>query len=60
MSIKATLLVVISVCFMLTVAPSQAQNDVKINAIQVRDKIYMLSGQGGNIGLFFGIDTRRG
>ena len=57
MSIKAILLIVISICFVFTDAPSQDQKDVNINVIQVRDKIYMLSGQGGNIGLFLGIDT---
>jgi len=41
---------------MFTVLPSQAQTDVKIDAIRVNDNIYMLTGQGGNIGLFLGED----
>jgi len=56
MSVKTPLLVLISVCFMFTVSPSQAQNDVQIDATRVSDNIYMLTGQGGNIGLFLGED----
>ena len=33
-----------------------AQDSVQIEPIQVRDNIYMLKGQGGNIGLFTGAD----
>ena len=33
-----------------------AQDDVKIESIQVTDQIYMLTGQGGNLGLFIGQD----
>jgi len=36
--------------------PALAQNDVKIETVPVRDGIYMLAGQGGNIGLFIGED----
>ena len=39
--------------FVVTVK-SQNSDDVKINAAKVTDNIYMLQGQGGNIGLFFG------
>ena len=46
----------ISVCLLITVSPLRAQNDVKINTIRVSDNIYMLTGQGGNIGLFLGED----
>jgi glyoxylase-like metal-dependent hydrolase (beta-lactamase superfamily II) len=56
MSNKTTMLAVISVCLLFTVSHSRAQNDVKINAIPVSDNIYMLTGQGGNIGLFLGED----
>ena len=56
MSIKTTMLAVISVCLLITVSQLRAQNDVKINAIPVSDNIYMLTGQGGNIGLFLGVD----
>jgi glyoxylase-like metal-dependent hydrolase (beta-lactamase superfamily II) len=41
---------------MFPVSTLLAQDDVKINAIPVSDNIYMLSGQGGNIGLFLGED----
>ncbi len=47
---------VIAAVFLIPVSTSQAQDDVKINAIPVSDNIYMLSGQGGNIGLFLGED----
>jgi len=33
-----------------------AQEEVKIESIQVTDQIYMLTGQGGNLGLFVGQD----
>ena len=56
MSNKTSMLTVISVCLLITVSQLRAQNDVKINAIQVSDSIYMLTGQGGNIGLFLGED----
>lgn len=51
-SIVATLLV----CGLLSAFGSTAQDDVKIEATQVRGNIYMLTGQGGNIGLFNGTD----
>lgn len=35
---------------------SRAQNPVQVDAIQVRDNVYMLTGQGGNIGLLTGAD----
>ena len=56
MSIKTTMLAVISVYLLITASQLRAQNDVKINAIPVSDNIYMLTGQGGNIGLFLGED----
>jgi len=56
MLFKTSILAVISVCIMFTVSPSQAQTDVKIDAIRVNNNIYMLTGQGGNIGLFLGED----
>lgn len=56
MFFKTSILTVLSVCIMFTVLPSQAQTDVKIDAIRVNDNIYMLTGQGGNIGLFLGED----
>ena len=39
-----------------TVTELQAQDDVKITALPVTDNIFMLTGQGGNIGLFLGKD----
>ena len=39
-----------------SVSTLSAQDEVKINAIPVTDNIYMLTGQGGNIGLFLGED----
>ena len=49
-------LAAIAASFLLTVSTLQAQDDVKVTAIPVDDNIYMLSGQGGNIGLFLGED----
>ncbi len=36
--------------------PAGAQNPVQIEPIKLRDNLYMLTGQGGNIGLFLGAD----
>ena len=46
----------IAAVYMFPVSTLLAQDDVKINAIPISDNIYMLSGQGGNIGLFLGED----
>ncbi len=46
----------IAAVYMFPVSTLLAQDDVKINAIPVSDNIYMLTGQGGNIGLFLGED----
>ena len=56
MSIKTILSAAIAVVYMFPVSALLAQDDVKINAIPVSDNIYMLTGQGGNIGLFLGED----
>lgn len=56
MSIKTIFIAVISACYLFTVSKVQAQEDVKIGVIPVTDNIYMLSGQGGNIGVFLGGD----
>ena len=56
MTIKTMLSAGIAVVYMFPVSTLLAQDDVKINAIPVSDNIYMLSGQGGNIGLFLGED----
>ena len=56
MSIKTMLSVVIAAVYMFPASTLLAQSDVKIIPIPVSDNIYMLSGQGGNIGLFLGED----
>ncbi len=48
-------LALVSACVMSPVG-AQQQDEVKIEAAQVRGNIYMLTGQGGNIGLFHGAD----
>ncbi len=48
--------VVIAAVYMFPASTLLAQSDVKIIPIPVSDNIYMLSGQGGNIGLFLGED----
>lgn len=47
---------VIVAVYMFPASTLLAQGDVKIIPIPVSDNIYMLSGQGGNIGLFLGED----
>ena len=47
---------VIAAVYMFPASTLLAQSDVKIISIPVSDNIYMLSGQGGNIGLFLGED----
>jgi len=56
MSIKTMLSAAIAAVYMFPASALLAQDDVKINPIPVSDNIYMLSGQGGNIGLFLGED----
>lgn len=56
MSIKTMLSAVIAAVYMFPASTLLAQGDVKIIPIPVSDNIYMLSGQGGNIGLFLGED----
>jgi glyoxylase-like metal-dependent hydrolase (beta-lactamase superfamily II) len=41
---------------MTTVTPTVQSNEVEITAVPVATQIYMLSGEGGNIGLFIGDD----
>ena len=41
---------------MTTVTPTVQSNEVEITAVPVAAQIYMLSGEGGNIGLFIGDD----
>lgn len=41
---------------MMSLAPAGKSAEVKITAVQVTEKIYMLTGKGGNIGLLIGND----
>ncbi|HEX2896921.1 MAG TPA: MBL fold metallo-hydrolase, partial [candidate division Zixibacteria bacterium] len=50
-SIKLSILIILSITRLL---PAQDFDNVQINPVKVTDNIYMLEGQGGNIGLFFG------
>ncbi|MFY0629717.1 MAG: MBL fold metallo-hydrolase [Flavobacteriaceae bacterium] len=48
----------ISIAFISLSATTNVQNrDIKITSTKVTDQIYMLKGQGGNIGLFIGDDA---
>jgi cyclase len=49
-------LCLLSAVFMSFATTIQAADDVKITPIKITDQIYMISGQGGNIGLFIGED----
>jgi glyoxylase-like metal-dependent hydrolase (beta-lactamase superfamily II) len=53
---RRTLLTVVIALILFNVSTLRAQDDVKIEAIPVTDNIYMLTGNGGNIGLFLGND----
>ena len=53
---KPLLIITIAATQLLTTFNSYAAKDVKIEPIKVTDNIYMLKGQGGNIGVFTGID----
>ena len=56
MTTKSLLLAAIAVVFLLTISTLRAQDDDKIEAVPVADNIFMLDGEGGNIGLFIGKD----
>ena len=52
-----TTIKLISIASLLVVAPfASAQEDVKINATELTKNIHMLTGQGGNLGVFTGAD----
>jgi len=53
---RISLLAVITASLLFNAPALRAQDDVKIEALPVADKIYMLTGKGGNIGLFLGND----
>jgi cyclase len=53
---RIMLLTVVTTSILFNVSALRAQDDVKIEAIPVADNIYMLTGNGGNIGLFLGND----
>lgn len=49
-------LFVLTVTLMTLTTPLLAADEVKITAVPVTDQIYMLTGKGGNLGLFIGSD----
>ena len=53
---KTGLILTVIVGSLFLSATVNAQDDVKIEAISVTDNIHMLTGQGGNIGVFTGTD----
>jgi glyoxylase-like metal-dependent hydrolase (beta-lactamase superfamily II) len=53
---RIALLTAVTVSILFNVSALRAQDDVNIEAIPVADNIYMLTGKGGNIGLFLGND----
>jgi cyclase len=53
---RIALLTVLTASMLFNVSALHAQDDVNIEAIAVADNIYMLTGKGGNIGLFLGKD----
>ncbi len=53
---RIALLAFLTVSILFNVSALRAQDDVKIEAIPVAHNIYMLTGNGGNIGLFLGDD----
>ena len=53
---RIALLAVVTASILFNVPALHAQDDVKIEAVPVADNIYMLTGSGGNIGLFLGND----
>ena len=56
MMIKKTVFISILILSLTLFAVPGFSADVAIKAVPVADKIYMLAGQGGNIGLFVGED----
>ena len=56
MTIQRITSVFIGLFFLLLSPSAFAQNDAKIEPVQVSDQIYMLTGPGGNLGLFIGED----
>jgi glyoxylase-like metal-dependent hydrolase (beta-lactamase superfamily II) len=55
MPVKFSVMAVLTTSLLLSLA-GRAQDPVKIEATKVQDNIYMITGQGGNIGLFTGVD----
>ena len=56
MSSRILLVLAITASVLFTGTALRAQEDVKITPVPVADNIFMLTGQGGNIGLFLGKD----
>ena len=55
MPVKFPVMIALTASLLVSFA-GRAQDEVKIEASQVRGDIYMITGQGGNIGLFTGVD----
>jgi len=53
---RIALLTVLTASILFNVSALHAQDDVKIEVVPVSNNIYMLTGNGGNIGLFLGND----
>jgi len=56
MSMHKSLIALLVVCLLGISIPASAEEEVTIKTLKVQDGIYMLAGQGGNIGLFVGED----
>jgi len=55
MPFKYPVMAVLTISLLLSFA-SRAQDPVKVEATKVKGNVYMITGQGGNIGLFTGVD----
>ena len=53
---KTTSVLCVLIIAFLLLAPTGQSAEVKIMTIPVTEKIYMITGKGGNIGLFIGED----
>lgn len=56
MNSKKSIAAVVALLGLWLAPHAHAQDDVNIEAIKVADQIYMLTGKGGNLGLFVGTD----
>ena len=53
---KQRLIICVLIIGLMSIAPAAHSDEVEIKAIQVTKQIYMITGKGGNIGLFIGDD----